>query len=92
MHTIKPLDTAAIIAAAQETGVILSAEEHSVIGGLGSAVSETLAEAGIPVAFKRIGVQDQFGESGEPDELFQKHGMDAASMVAALRLLLAKKK
>ncbi len=92
MHTIKPLDQDAILAAARETGVVISAEEHTILGGLGSAVAETLAEAGVTVAFKRVGVNDQFGESGEPDELFQKHGMDAASMAALLRELHKKKK
>lgn len=92
LHTIKPLDTAAVIAAARETGAVLTAEEHTVIGGLGSAVAETLAEAGIAVPFQRLGVQDRFGESGEPDELFRKFGLDAASVAAAVTALVARKK
>ncbi|NTV51925.1 MAG: transketolase family protein [Candidatus Firestonebacteria bacterium] len=92
VHTIKPLDENAILAAARETGAVLSAEEHTILGGLGSAVAELFAEAGLGVPFKRLGVRDQFGESGEPGELFKKHGLDAASLAAAVRELLKKKK
>jgi transketolase len=92
MHTLKPLDEDAILAAGRETGAVLSAEEHTILGGLGSAVAEVLAEAALGVPFKRLGVRDQFGESGEPAELFQKHGLDAASLAAAVREILKKKK
>lgn len=88
MHTIKPLDTEAVLAAARETRVLLTAEEHSIIGGLGSAVAETLAEAGMAIPFKRIGVNDSFGESGEPDELFRKFGLDADNIVRQVKELL----
>jgi transketolase len=88
MHTIKPLDAEAVLAAARETRVLLTAEEHSIIGGLGSAVAETLAEAGIGIPFKRIGVNDSFGESGEPDELFHKFGLDAENIVRQVKGLL----
>lgn len=91
MHTIKPLDAEAVLAAGRETGALLSAEEHTIIGGLGSAVAEVLAEAGLAVPFRRLGVKDQFGESGEPDELFRKHGLDAASVAEAVRGLVKKK-
>jgi transketolase len=74
MSTIKPLDTALLIEAARETGGIVTAEEHSVIGGLGSAVAETVSEE-YPVPIKRIGVPDQFGTSGSPDELLAYFGL-----------------
>ncbi len=71
VHTIKPLDSEAIIKAAKETGAIVTAEEHSIIGGLGSAVAEVLA-LNSPAPMKMIGVKDTFGESGLPDELLEK--------------------
>ena len=74
MATIKPLDEEAIIRAAKETGAIVTAEEHSIIGGLGSAVAEVLVE-NAPVPLVRVGVKDTFGESGEPDELLEKYGL-----------------
>jgi transketolase len=74
MSTIKPLDTALLIEAARETGGIVTAEEHSVIGGLGSAVAETVSEE-YPVPIKRIGVPDQFGTSGSPNELLAYFGL-----------------
>jgi transketolase len=74
MSTIKPLDGEAVTAAARETGRIVTAEEHSVVGGLGSAVAEHLA-ATTPVPMGMIGVQDTFGESGTPAELFEKYGL-----------------
>lgn len=74
MSSIKPLDHGAVTAAARETGRIVTAEEHSVIGGLGSAVAEHLAVTA-PVPMGMIGVQDTFGESGTPAELFEKYGL-----------------
>lgn len=88
LHTIKPVDREAVLAAARETRALVTVEEHTVIGGLGSAVSEVLAEAGVGMPFRRLGVQDVFGESGEPEELFAKYGLDAASVASALRQLL----
>lgn len=76
IHTIKPLDTELIVAAAKETGKVITVEEHSVIGGLGSAVCECLCEKA-PVSVLRIGVQDTFGESGSAVELLKKYGLDA---------------
>lgn len=72
IHTIKPIDREIIINAAKETGAIVTAEEHSVIGGLGSAVMEVLSDV-CPVPVKRIGVLDTFGESGKPSELLKKY-------------------
>lgn len=82
VHTLKPLDTEAVVAAARETGVLVTAEEHSVIGGLGSAVAEVLSE-NCPVPLKRVGIQDVFGESGKPDELLVKYGLTPQAIVQA---------
>jgi transketolase len=90
LHTVKPVDREAILSAARETRALVTVEEHTVIGGLGSAVAEVLAEAGVAVPFRRLGVQDLFGESGEPEELFAKYGLDAASVATTLRQLLKK--
>lgn len=73
-HTIKPLDQKAILKAAEETGAIVTAEEHQIAGGLGGAVAE-LISAHFPVPLKIIGVEDHFGESGEPKELMEKYGL-----------------
>ncbi|MDR3135966.1 MAG: transketolase family protein [Coriobacteriales bacterium] len=80
--SLKPLDTEGILASARKTGRVLSCEEHSVIGGLGSALAELLAEnPGIaPHGLKRVGVQDRFGTSGAIDELFSVFGLDAQSL------------
>ena len=75
IHTIKPLDEELIVAAAKETGKVVTVEEHSVIGGLGSAVCDALAEK-CPVPVKKIGVQDVFGESGPADALLAKYKLD----------------
>lgn len=90
ISTIKPLDTAAIVKAAKETGAVVTAEEHSIIGGLGSAVAEALAE-NTPVPLVRVGVQDTFGESGKPQELLEKYGLTAASIKEAVRKVLKRK-
>lgn len=76
IHTIKPLDKEIIINAAKETGMVVTAEEHSIIGGLGSAVAETLAQ-NCPTRLLRIGIEDVFGESGPAKELIAKYGLDA---------------
>ncbi|MCQ2554811.1 MAG: transketolase family protein [Clostridia bacterium] len=87
MHTIKPFDTEAVIKAAKETGKIVTCEEHSIIGGLGSAVCETVSE-NCPVPVKRVGQMDTFGESGKPDELKKKYGMTKEDIVKAAKALL----
>lgn len=87
MHTIKPLDEDIIVKAAEETGKIVTAEEHSVIGGLGSAVASVLAEKH-PAKMKMVGQHDVFGESGDPDELLEKYGMTAADIEKAVRDIL----
>lgn len=80
IHTIKPLDKELIIKAAKETGAIVTAEEHSVIGGLGSAVSEVLSEE-CPVKVLKVGVQDKFGQSGKPHELFEEYNLTKEEIV-----------
>ena len=82
MHTIKPLDEEIIVRAARETGAIVTCEEHSVIGGLGSAVAEVVVKK-FPVRMAMVGQQDTFGESGKPDELKAKYKMTAADIVCA---------
>jgi len=90
MHTIKPLDEEAVKAAAA-TGAVVTAEEHSIIGGLGSAVAEVLAESACGVPFERVGIKDRFGQSGKPAALFEEYGLTADAIVAALERVLAKK-
>ena len=84
MHTIKPIDEAALIKAARETGCVVTAEDHNVIGGLGGAVAEVLS-AEWPVPVVRVGLQDTFAQSGETAELFEFYGMTPAHIAAAAR-------
>lgn len=91
MHTIKPLDSAAVIAAARSTGAFVTAEEHSVIGGLGSAVAETTAGQ-CPVPIEMVGVRDRFGQSGEPDELLRKYGLTPEEIYKAAKRAVSRKK
>ncbi|TCC36626.1 transketolase family protein [Kribbella speibonae] len=87
-HTVKPLDRDAIIAAARETGTIVTVEDHFVTGGLGSAVAEVVAEEGLGARVRRLGVPDVFAEVGVPDELYRHYGYDAAGIVATVRDLI----
>ncbi len=91
MHTIKPLDEETIIKQAKETGCIVTAEEHSIIGGLGGAVAEVVAEHQ-PVPVIRVGTKDTFGESGPPEELLQKYGLTALDIVKAAKKAVDLKK
>lgn len=88
-HTIKPLDEKVILAAAEETGCLVTAEEHQAIGGLGGAVAELVSEH-YPVPIKRVGIQDHFGESGDAVELLEKYGLESKgikkAVISALRL------
>ena len=90
MATIKPVDREAIISAARETGAIVTAEEHNIIGGLGSAVAEVTGE-NCPVPLMRVGVQDTFGESGQPAALLEKYGLTAKNIAAAVKTVIARK-
>lgn len=87
IHTIKPIDEDIIIKAAQETKAIVTAEEHSVIGGLGSAVAEVVVK-NAPVKMAMVGQQDTYGESGKPDQLKEKYGMTANDIVAAVKRVI----
>lgn len=82
VHTVKPLDAETIIRSASKTGAVVTAEEHSVIGGLGGAVCEALCEGGKPVPVVRVGVNDEFGRSGPAVELLHIYGLDAQNIVA----------
>ena len=84
IHTIKPLDEEAIITAARKTGLIVTAEEHNIIGGLGSAVAEVVC-SNHPVPVMRVGIKDTFGESGKPEELLKAYGLTADEIVKALK-------
>ncbi|NPV42773.1 MAG: transketolase family protein [Firmicutes bacterium] len=90
IHTIKPIDEELIIQLAEETGAVITAEEHSIIGGLGSAVAEILAESR-PTLMKRIGLKDVFGQSGEPDELLKFYSLTPDSIASAVKDLIDKK-
>lgn len=89
IHTIKPIDKDIIIKAAKETGLIVTVEEHSVIGGLGSAVAEVVSQ-NHPVKMELVGQMDTFGESGKPDQLKDKYGMNSEAIQAACKRLLNK--
>ena len=90
MHTIKPLDTDAVSRAASDTGAIVTAEEHSIIGGLGGAVSEYTAE-NCPVPVVKVGVNDVFGCSGPAKDLLKKFGLDSEDIVRSARAAISKK-
>lgn len=90
IHTIKPLDIELITKAAQDTGAIVTAEEHSVIGGLGSAVAEAISET-CPVPLCRVGVQDTFGASGPAKDLLPIYGLDAETIVKKAKEVIALK-
>ena len=88
MHTIKPLDEAAVLRAAKEIGKIVTVEEHSVIGGLGSAVAEVLAEQ-CPAKLKRVGIYDRYTESGPAEALIHHYGLDGEGVYSAVKAFLA---
>lgn len=90
IHTIKPLDVETISSLAMKTGAVVTAEEHSIIGGLGSAVAEALAER-CPVPLVRVGIRDRFGESGKPGELLEAFGLTASHIVEAVDLVLQRR-
>ena len=92
MPMIKPIDTALIIKKAKETGAIVTAENHSIIGGLGSAVADVLVDAGIGIPFKRIGVQDRFCEGGTTAYLLEKFGLDSSAIEATCSEVIQRKR
>ena len=89
MHTIKPIDRDIIIKAAKETGAIVTAEEHNIIGGLGSAVMEVVGEE-YPVPVIRLGVEDVFGHSGTAEALMIKYGLTEAKLISKVKLAISK--
>ncbi|MBR2350738.1 MAG: transketolase family protein [Clostridia bacterium] len=91
IHTVKPLDTALITEAAKRSGAIVTAEEHNVIGGLGAAVCEALAES-CPVPVLRVGVEDQYGRSGKVPELLELYGLTAENIATKARAAVSLKK
>lgn len=91
LHTVKPLDVDAVCAAAEKTGCIVTAEEHQVHGGMGSAVAEVLS-AHCPVPIEMVAVQDTFGESGQPQELMDAYGLNAAQIITNVKKVIARKK
>ncbi len=91
IHTIKPIDTDILVRAAKHSGAIVTAEEHSVIGGLGAAVCETLAES-CPVPVIRVGVEDKFGRSGKVPELLELYGLTAKNIADKAKKAIALKK
>jgi transketolase len=90
-HTIKPMDEEAIVAAAKSCGAVVTAEEHQVAGGMGSAVAEILARR-LPTPMEFVGIQDRFGESGSPAELMKVFGLTADGIVTAVKKVLTRKK
>lgn len=89
-HTIKPMDEKTIIRAAKETGAVVTVEEHQVMGGMGSAVAEVLSK-NCSVPIEMIGVQDRWGESGEPDELIEHFGLGVSSIMKAVEKVIKRK-
>ena len=89
IHTIKPIDQEILVKAAKETGLIITCEEHSIYGGLGSAVSEVVSEQH-PCKVVKVGIQDTFGESGKPMELIEKYGLSAQHIVTVVKEQLSK--
>ena len=90
VHTLKPLDEQAVLKAATECGAIVTVEEHSILGGLAGAVCETLC-ASRPTPVERVGVNDTFGESGEPDEILEKYGITADAVMNAVDRVMKRK-
>ncbi|MBI2654637.1 transketolase family protein [Candidatus Woesearchaeota archaeon] len=91
IHTIKPIDEKLIIDLAKKTNCVITAEDHNVIGGLGSAVAEVLGE-NYPCIMKRIGLKDMYAESGKPDELYKKYGLDSQSIAEEVIKFVSKKR
>jgi transketolase len=91
IHTIKPLDEAAVIASLQKTGCAVTAEEHSIFGGLGDCIAQVAAKH-CPVPIEYVGTRDTFGESGTPAQLLKKYGLDVPDIVAAAEKALQRKR
>lgn len=90
LHTIKPLDVQAIVESARKTGAVVTAEEHQINGGMGSLVAQALA-LHCPTPIEFVGVNDSFGESGTPDQLMKKYGLESENIIAAVKKVLQRK-
>ena len=90
MHTIKPIDVQMIVDSARETGAIVTAEEHQIAGGLGSAVAEVLGQH-YPCPLEMVGVKDSFGESGSPAQLLAHYGLKDVNIVEAVKKVIKRK-
>jgi len=90
MATVKPVDAEAVARAAEETGAIVTAEEHNILGGLGSAVAEVVGETK-PVPIQRVGIRDVFGRSGSPRELMERYGLTSKDIAAAVEKVIGRK-
>jgi len=91
MHTIKPLHSETVVKAAKDTGALVTVEEHSIIGGLGSAVAEVLSENS-PAPLRRIGIRDRFGKSGDSKDLLARYNMKSSDIVKAAKEAISAKK
>ena len=91
MYCIKPIDAEIVINSVKKTGALVTAEEHSVVGGLGGAVAEVLMKAGVGVPTEMVGMQDRHGESGPYAKLLAKYGLDANGVAAAVEKAVARK-
>ena len=91
MHTVKPIDAALILQSGKKTGAVVTVEEHSIYGGLGSAVAEVLSRE-LPLPLEILGIRDVFGESGAYEAILSKHGLDKAAIAAAAKKAIARKK
>ena len=91
LKRIQPLDEAAILRSVRKTGCVVTAEEHQVNGGLGDAVAHVLSK-NYPAPIEYVGVKDSFGESGKPEELMKKYGLDSPNIISAVELVMARKR
>ena len=91
IHTIKPLDEAAVIGSIKKTKCVVTVEEHNIIGGLGDAIAQCAAK-NFPVPIEYVGTKDTFGESGTPKDLLKKYGLDVPDIVAAAEKVMNRKK
>lgn len=91
LHTVKPLDVETVVGSARKTGCVVTAEEHQIAGGMGSAVAECLA-LNNPVPIEFVGVRDTFGESGQPQELMDAYGLNAATIIERVKAVIDRKK
>ncbi|NBT09065.1 MAG: transketolase family protein, partial [Chitinophagia bacterium] len=91
IHTIKPLDVEAIVASISKTGCAVTCEEHNIIGGMGDCIAQ-VAATHCPIPIEYVGTKDTFGESGTPNQLLAKYGLDTPNIVEAAKKVLARKK